>query len=179
VIYDEQYVVLDSKNSLLYCIEKYVLITILTTRSELFKKWIRIEMKTINTDAWLVNFILFFSGLSPILIGPKFNFFKSTWHRRPQQCVHRLDSTQPKGPALIKFHLKKLQFGPTKSFSSYMNNTSLQEQFWAQTSYKRAKFVLWRIRFVTIGMPHRFLSSVAKLQDRTYDVLYRRFSMRH
>jgi hypothetical protein len=44
-------VVLDSKNSLFHCIKKYVLITILPTRSELFKKQIRIEKKSINTDA--------------------------------------------------------------------------------------------------------------------------------
>jgi hypothetical protein len=33
-------------------------------------------MKSINTDALLVNFILSFSGLSPILVGPKVIFFQ-------------------------------------------------------------------------------------------------------
>ena len=65
-----------TNNSLLYCIKKYVLITILPTRSELFKKRIRIKIKSINTDASLVNFILSFSGLSPLLIGPGVNFFQ-------------------------------------------------------------------------------------------------------
>jgi hypothetical protein len=175
-------VLLDSKNSLLYSIKKYVLITVLPTWSELFKKRIRIEMKSINTDAWLVNFILSFSGLSPILIGPKVNFFKLTWHRRPQQCVHLLDSTQPKQARPNQISYRKATIGPNIFFSSYMNNASLQEQFWAQPSNKRAKFVLWRIQFVTIGMPHQMphqiLSSVEKLQDRTYDALYRHFSTR-
>jgi hypothetical protein len=172
-------VMLDSKNNLLCCIKKYVLITILPTRSELFKKRIRIEMKSINIDAWLVNFILSFSGLSPILIRPKVDFFKWTWHRRSQQCAHLLDSTQPKRARPNQISSKKATIGPNKIFSGYMNNASLQEQFWAQPNYKRTKFVLWRIRFVTIGMPHQILSSVAKLQDRSYDALYRRFSTHH
>jgi hypothetical protein len=108
-------------------------------------------MKSISTDAWLVNFILSFSGLSPILIRPKVNFFKLTWHTRPQQCAHLLDSNNQNGLDLIKFHPKKLQLGPTKSFSGYVNSANLQEQIWAQPSYKRAKLVLWCIRFVTIG----------------------------
>jgi hypothetical protein len=62
-------VVLDSKQLFLM---KYVLITILP----IIQKRIRIEMTSINTDAWLVNFILSFSGLSPILIGPKVNIFQ-------------------------------------------------------------------------------------------------------
>jgi hypothetical protein len=152
-----------------------------------YSKKIRIEMKSINTDAWPINFILSFSGLSPILIGPKINFFKLTRHRRPQQCVHLLDLTQPKRARPNQISSKKLQLGPTKYFSVYRNNANLQEKFWAQPSYKRAKFILWCIRFVTIGMPNRMshrmpyqiLSSMAKLQDRTYDALYRRFSTRH
>jgi hypothetical protein len=108
-------VVLDSKYSLLYCIKKYVLITILPTRLELLKK-IRIEMKSINTDAWLVNFILSFSGLSPILFGPKVNFFKLMWHRRPQQCVHLLDSTQRKRARPNEISSKKATIGPNKIF---------------------------------------------------------------
>ena len=104
-------------NNLLYCIKKYVLITILPTRSELFKKRIRIEMKSINTDAWLVNFILSFSGLSPLLIGPKINFFfKLTWHRRPQQCAHLLDSTQPKRAHPNQILSKKATIGPNIIF---------------------------------------------------------------
>jgi hypothetical protein len=93
-----------------------VLITVLPTRSELFKKRIRIEMKSINTDAWLVNFILSFSGLSPILIGPKVNFFKLTWHRRPQQCVHLLDSTQPKQARPNQISYRKATIGPNNFF---------------------------------------------------------------
>jgi hypothetical protein len=37
-------VVLDSKNSLLYYIKKYVLITILPARSELFKKGLELKL---------------------------------------------------------------------------------------------------------------------------------------
>jgi hypothetical protein len=40
-----------------------------------YLKRIRIEMKSINIDAWLVNFMLSFSVLSPLLIGPKVIFF--------------------------------------------------------------------------------------------------------
>jgi hypothetical protein len=76
-------------------------------------------MKSINTDAWLVNLILFFSGLSLISIGPKVIFLKLTWHKRPQQCEHLLDSTQSKRADPIKFHLKKLQLDPAKSFSRW------------------------------------------------------------
>jgi hypothetical protein len=43
-----------------------------------FANQIRIEMKSITTNTWLVNFMLSFSGLSPLLIGPKVNFFKLT-----------------------------------------------------------------------------------------------------
>ena len=39
-------------------------------------KKIRIEMKSINIDARLVNFLLAFSGLSPLFIRPKVNFIE-------------------------------------------------------------------------------------------------------
>jgi hypothetical protein len=89
-------------------------------------------MKSINSDAWLVNFIL----------SQKLIFFKLMWHTWPQQCVHLLDSTQPKRAHPNHISSKKLQLGPTKSFSGYMNNASLHEQFWAHPSYKRAKFAM-------------------------------------
>jgi hypothetical protein len=38
------------------------------------------------------------------------------WHRRPQQCVHLLDSTQPKRVHPNQISSKKLQLGPSKSF---------------------------------------------------------------
>jgi hypothetical protein len=84
-----------------------------------YSKKDRIEMKSINTDAWLVNFILSFSGLSPILIGKKSIFFKLTWHRRPQQCAHLLDSTQPKQARPNKISSKKATIGPNKNFGLY------------------------------------------------------------
>jgi hypothetical protein len=84
-----------------------------------YSKKDRIEMKSINTDAWLVNFILSFSGLSPILIGKKSIFFKLTWHRRPQQCAHLLDSTQPKQARPNQISSKKATIGPNKNFGLY------------------------------------------------------------
>jgi hypothetical protein len=36
----------------------------------------------------------------------------------------------------MKFNLQKLQLAPTNSFSAYMKNANLQEQFWAQPNYK-------------------------------------------
>jgi hypothetical protein len=170
-------------NSFLYCIKKNVLITILPTRSELFKRKIRIEIKPINNDTWLVSFMLSFSGFSPVLIGPKVIFFKLTWHRRPQQCAHLLDSTQPKRTEPNQISSKKATIGPKKIFLGNMNDASLKEQFWAQPNYKQTKFILWRIRFVTISMPHRMphqiMSSVAKLQEGSYDALYWRFCTHH
>jgi hypothetical protein len=73
-------------------------------------------MKSINTDVWLVNFILHFSGLSPILIGPKVNFFKLMWRRRPQQCEHLLNSTQPKQAWPNQLSSKKATIWPNKIF---------------------------------------------------------------
>jgi hypothetical protein len=66
--------------------------------------------------AWLVNFILSFNGLSPILIGPKVNFFKLTWQRRPQQCARLLHSTQPKWACPNQISSKKATIGPNKIF---------------------------------------------------------------
>jgi hypothetical protein len=86
-------------------------------------------MKSINTDAWLDNFML-------SLVGPKVNFFKFAWHRRLQQCAHLLDSTQPKWAHPNQIASKKLQLGPRKSVLGYMNNANLQEEFWAQPNYK-------------------------------------------
>jgi hypothetical protein len=86
-------------------------------------------MKSINTDAWLANSMLSFSGLSPLLIGTKVIFFKLTWHKRPQQCVHLLNSTQPKRADPNQISSKKATIGRNKIFLSYMNNASLQEQF--------------------------------------------------
>jgi hypothetical protein len=71
-------VVLDSKQhfALLYkeiCVDYYF-----ANQIGIILKRIRIEMKSINTDALLVNCMLSFSSLSPLLIGPKVNFFKLT-----------------------------------------------------------------------------------------------------
>jgi hypothetical protein len=81
-------------------------------------------MKSINIDAWFVNFMLSFRGLGPVLIGPKVNFFKLMWQISCKQCAHQLYSTQQKGPTLIKFDLKSNKWAP-KSFLGYMNNVSL------------------------------------------------------
>jgi hypothetical protein len=133
---------------------------------------IRIEMKFINTYSWLVNFMLSFSG-------PKVFFFKLTW-QRSRNNVHTCWTRPNKnGPNLIEFHLKKLQLGPTKSFLDYTNNASIQEKFWAQPNCKQAKLVLWPIQFITIGMPHQIMSSVAKLQEWSNDALYWWFCMCH
>jgi hypothetical protein len=70
----------------------------------------------INTDAWLVNFMFSFSGLSPLLIGPKVIFFKLTWHIRPQQCAHLLNSTQQKQAHPNQISSKKGIIGPNKIF---------------------------------------------------------------
>jgi hypothetical protein len=84
-------------------------------QSEIIRKRIRIEMKSINTDAWLVNFILSFSGISPILIA-KSQFYSITWHRRPQQCAHLLDSTQQKRARPNQISSKKATIEPNKIF---------------------------------------------------------------
>jgi hypothetical protein len=77
---------------------------------------ITIKIKSINTDTWLVNFMLPFSGLRPLLNGPKVNFFNSTWHRWPQQCAHLLDLTQPKWAHPNQISSKKATIGPNKIF---------------------------------------------------------------
>jgi hypothetical protein len=62
------------------------------------------------------EFILSFSGHIPILIGPKVNFFKLTWHRRPQQYARLLESTQPKRAPPNQISSKKATIGPNKIF---------------------------------------------------------------
>jgi hypothetical protein len=62
-------IVLDSKQQFALLYKKYVLIVIIL-------KNIISEMKSINTDAGLINFMLSFSGLSSLLIGPKVKIFK-------------------------------------------------------------------------------------------------------
>jgi hypothetical protein len=81
------------------------------------KEKIKIEVKSINNDAWLlVNFMLSFSGLSPLLIGPKLIFFELTWHIRPQQRAHLLDSTQQKRAHPNQISSKKATNRPNKTF---------------------------------------------------------------
>jgi hypothetical protein len=75
------------------------------------------------------------------------------------------------GPTRIIFVPESTINGPTKIFLAYLNNAGLQEQFWAQPSNKWVKFILWLKWFVTIGMSYQIMSSVAKLQERSYDVL--------
>jgi hypothetical protein len=72
-------VVLDSKQHfvLLYkeiCAYDYFVNRI---RIRIILKKIRIEMESINIDARLVNFMLAFSGLRPLLVGSKFNFIQT------------------------------------------------------------------------------------------------------
>jgi hypothetical protein len=69
-------VALDSKQQfpLLYkeiCVDYYF-----GNQIGIILKNIRIEMKSINTDTRFVNVLLSFSGLSPLLIGPKVIFFQ-------------------------------------------------------------------------------------------------------
>jgi hypothetical protein len=89
-------------------------------------------MKSINTDAWLVNFMLSSSGLSPILIGPKVIFFQiNVTHKDATMCISVGLRPNQNEPTLIKFHLKQLQLCPTKSFwaiwttPAYKNNFGL------------------------------------------------------
>jgi hypothetical protein len=77
VICDEQYGSAWWKTIICLLYEWICVVYYLTTR-------IRIEMKSINIDTWLVNFMLAFCGLSPRIIGPKLILFKLMWHKRPQ-----------------------------------------------------------------------------------------------
>jgi hypothetical protein len=101
--------VLDSKQQFALLYKKYVLIVIIL-------KNIISEMKSINTDAWLIKFMLSFSGLSSLLIGQKVKIFKLMWHRRSQQCAHLLDSTQPKRVHPNKVSYEKGAIEPNKIF---------------------------------------------------------------
>jgi hypothetical protein len=102
-------VMLDSKQQFVLLYKEICADYYFANQIGIIQKRIRIQMKSINIDAWLVNFILSFNGLSPLLIGPKVNFFKLTWHRRLQQCAHLLDSTQPKRDHPNQISSKKLQ----------------------------------------------------------------------
>jgi hypothetical protein len=103
-------------------------------------------MKPINIDAWLVNFMLPYTGLSPLLIGPKVNFFQINVTQKATIMCAPVGLDQPKPVHPNQISSKKLQLGKTKSFWSYMNNASLTEHFWAQPNYRRACHIGCHIR---------------------------------
>jgi hypothetical protein len=66
-------------------------------------------MKSITIDARLVNFMLVFSGLSPLLIVPKVNFFQINLTLKvTNNVLIRWTRLNKNWPTLIKFVLKKL-----------------------------------------------------------------------
>jgi hypothetical protein len=71
-------------------------------------------------------------------------------HLLPPLVASLVLQTRPNknGPIRIKFVLEKQQMGPPKSFLSYLNNASLQVQFWAQLSNKRGqiRFMMQMVR---------------------------------
>jgi hypothetical protein len=71
------------------------------------------EMKSINIDARVVNFMLAFNGLSPLLVGPKVNFFQINMTKKAANNVRTCWTRSNKNvPTLIKFVLEKAKNGP-------------------------------------------------------------------
>jgi hypothetical protein len=71
--------------------------------------------------------MLSFSVLSPLLIGPKVNFFQiKVAHKAAKKCTHvGLDPRKRGPPNLISS--KKATIGSNKIFLGYMNNACIQE----------------------------------------------------
>ena len=74
-------------------------------------------MKSINIDARLVNFLLAFSGLSPLFIGSKVNFIEINMTYKAANNVRNCWIRPNKnGPILIKIMVEKTTNGPNKIF---------------------------------------------------------------
>jgi hypothetical protein len=72
-------------------------------------------MKSINTNAWLVNFMLSFSGLSPLFNWAKSQFFSNNVTQKAATMCTPVELDPKNGPTLIKFHLKTT-IGPNKIY---------------------------------------------------------------
>jgi hypothetical protein len=103
-------------NNLLYCIKKYVLITIFSTRLKLLKKdqnWNEINLHWCT----IIKFMLAFSGLSPLFIGHKVNVIQiNVTYKASNNVCNCWTRPNKNEPTLINFLLEKATNGPNKIF---------------------------------------------------------------